>query len=298
MALRIGLWTTIALLWTTGGALAQPGPWRGGPNDRPPAGPDQPIRPQVPALQRRAPPPQAPRAPFDLSPKEELEVGRMLQLWEQTSAGVKTFECKFKRWIYDPVFGPADKAAFEDLGIIKYAAPDKGLIRIDGDRQEQWICDGKSVFEYKYKDKQVIEHKLPPELQGQAIANSPLPFIFGTKADHLKQRYFIRVITPREVQGQQTWLEVFPRFQQDAANFQRIKLILSNQNMTPAALELYEPNGKNHISYAFYDVVINDPLRIFKGDPFAGRTPLGWQKVVDEPAAAQTGRVPPPAKRR
>jgi len=136
MTLRIGLLTTIAVLCTVGGALAQPGPWRGGPNDRPPAGPDQPIRPQVPALQRRAAPPPAPQAPFQLSPKEELELGRMLQLWEQTSAGVKTFECKFKRWIYDPVFADPQKdpnaPVFVDLGSIKQYVINGSPISING----------------------------------------------------------------------------------------------------------------------------------------------------------------------
>jgi hypothetical protein len=43
--------------------------------------------------------------------------------------------------------------------------------------------------------------------------------------------------------------------------------------------------------YQFYDVVVNDPLRLFKGDPFRAYTPLGWQKIVEEPPApAQASR--------
>ena len=94
--------------------------------------------------------------------------------------------------------------------LLKYAAPDKGLFRVlytknartaswaasEEDRADHWICDGKSVFQYIPKQKQLVEHKLPPELQGKAIVDSPLPFLFGTEAQKIRQRYFIRIIAP------------------------------------------------------------------------------------------------------
>ena len=44
-------------------------------------------------------------------------------------------------------------------------------------------------------------------MQGEAIADGPIPFIFGAKVDKMKQRYWIRDITPKEEIGKRTWLE-------------------------------------------------------------------------------------------
>jgi len=254
----------------------------------------QPAVPQGPGASGAAQP-QAPQPPFRLTPAEEAQLDRILQLWEQRSSAVKNFSCSLKRWEYDPVFGPPDRARFEDLGRIQYAAPDKGLFEIFGQRAEKWVCDGKSVYEYNFLKKQVIEWRLPPELQGRAIANSPLPFLFGARAAALKQRYFLRVITPPDVQGQQTWLEAYPRFQQDAANFRKAELILTNRDMMPMGLKLYSPNGKNSTSYQFYEIVVNDIWDPLKPSPFVGRVPPGWTKVQGDAPTEQAGR--PPATR-
>jgi TIGR03009 family protein len=214
---------------------------------------------------------------------------------------VKTFDARFWRWTFDTVFGRPNEPKFVDLGTIKYAAPDKGMFCVDtteqGGRQvaieesraEDWKSDGKSIIEYNHKKKQMIVHKLPPEMQGKAIADGPLPFLFGSTARSLEQRYFIRVVTPREVQGKQIWLEAFPRFQQDAANFHHAQLIITDK-MEPHALKLIQPNAKDYIVYQFYDIVINDPLRLFKGDPFRASKPFGWQSIVEEPPSAQAHR--------
>lgn len=194
------------------------------------------------------------------------------------------------------------QAKFTEIGTIKYAAPDRGefcvttavingnKMPIDPARADHWICDGKSIFEYSPQKKQVIEHKLPPEVQGKAIANSPLPFLFGAEAKNLKQRYFIRIVTPADEKGQ-IWLEAYPRYQQDAANFHHAVFIIKNEGMSPFYLKLVQPNEKDYTSYQFFDIVVNDPLRLFKGDPFRAHVPLGWQMIPDDaPPAAQARR--------
>ena len=78
----------------------------------------------------------------------------------------------------------------------------KNWVAIEPERAEHWICDGKSVFFHDHKTKKLIEYKLPPESQGKAIRNGPLPFLFGAEAARLKQRYYMRVITPQNVQDE------------------------------------------------------------------------------------------------
>jgi len=255
--IRFGAWTAVFL--AAGAAVGQTGDWRGSP-----AGPDRPA------------------APFQLTPQQKAYLDQVLQAWEQRNAGVKTFECDFTRWQYDPVFGDANKPKYRDDGHLKYAPPDRGRFDIKGERPEKWICNGKSIFEFNYAKKQLIEYKLPPDMQGRAIADSPLPFLFGAKAGELKRRYFLRIITPAGAKGQ-IWLEAHPKFQQDAANFKRAELILIAQGMTPYGLQIYLPNGKNRTAYQFYNIVTNDPLRFFKGDPFRAVAPPFWKKIVEQP---------------
>jgi TIGR03009 family protein len=302
MTLRIGYCALLSLVVAVP-AWAQTHPLRGPESSGNALEPDQPVRPQVPILVPRAPQQAAPQPPFTLTPQEEAQTDRVLKQWEERNRNIKTFDCRFVRWTFDMVFGPANQAKFVDLGVIKYAAPDRGLFRvessqkdgketpIDSARIEHWISDGKSIFEFNAAKKQLIEHKLPPELQGKAIANSPLPFLFGAEAQKLKQRYWIRIVTPPDVKDQ-IWLEAFPRFQQDAANFHHAQFIVTTQGMSPYGLNLIQPNGKDRIAYQFSEIVVNDPFRPFKGDPFRAFTPFGWQRIVDEPPAAQAARVP------
>jgi hypothetical protein len=143
----------------------------------------------------------------------------------------------------------------------------------------------------------MIVHKLPPELQGKAIADGPLPFLFGSDAQQLKKRYFLRIVTPRDVQGHQIWLEAYPRFQQDAANFHHAQFIIGTEGMTPFALKLIQPDTKNFIVYQFFEIVMNDPMRMFRGDPFRAVRPLGWQSLVEEPQGEQARRPPNDSRR-
>jgi TIGR03009 family protein len=286
--------------------LAQPNPVRLPATSGDAAEPEPQMRPRVPTLiQRPAPetpeqkPVEPPKAPFTLSPDEQAQVDRVLNLWEERNRGIKTFDCRFKRWTYDLVFaaplpGQPLKPKFVDVGMIRYAAPDRGVYRVettendgamakvDDARAEHWISDGKSIFIFAPNKKQVIEQKLPAELQGKAIADGPLPFVFGAEAKKLKERYWIRLITPPDVKDQ-IWLSAYPRFQQDAGNFHHAEFIITTQKMEPYGLKLVQPNEKDFMAYQFFDIVINDPLRLFKGDPFRPFTPLGWQKIVQEP---------------
>jgi TIGR03009 family protein len=294
-----GLLVAVGLLFAQSQAVAQQQQWNGQPQgvQAPPT--DRQMGPQLPTLQRRRPRPEPPPVPFVLSAAEQAQVDRALETWESRSKEIRTFDCKFTRWKYDAVFpDPKDpnKANYIDRGVIKYAAPDKGFFRADaadpkddphGLQSEQWICDGKSIFQYeKAKDdkekSKVVEYPLPPDLQGKAITDGPLPFLFGAEAQKLKQRYYLRLITPRDAQGE-IWLEAYPRYQKDAAEFKVAHLILQEKTMLPSALQIYMPTGQQRTVYKFDGIVINDPLRFFEGNPFHANVPFGWIKVVEQP---------------
>lgn len=277
----------------------QTAPWRSAGGSS--AGrPDQPVRPQGPTLHRRPAGPDATqsRAPFQLTPQQQSQVDWVLQHWEKQSAKTKTFRCQFTRWEYDPE-APRPKGAdpnapvHTDMGEIRYEAPDKGMFAVEQPetRRERWVCDGESVFEYQFDRKKLVEHPLPDELKGKAIANGPLPFIFQAEAESLKRRYWLRLTTPASVQGE-IWIEAYPKHQQDRANFRRAEIILDARRMQPKALQIVLPTGTMKHSYVFDEIKVNDPFGFLQGNPFSATTPIGWRKVVERPEPAQVGERP------
>jgi len=300
MTRRIECWCLTALLLAAGPAAAQTyyGQRPDGQAQGARAGqPHRVASPPYPTIHRR-PDPQRPSAPpFVLTPAEQARLDQVLKAWEEHSAKVKTFESKFTRLEYDGVFSDdPSRPRFVDEGDVKYAAPDKGMFQVVGQRPEHWICDGKSMFEYDFQKRQLVEYKLPPEMQGKAITDGPLPFMFGGTAEKLKRRYFLRIVTPENVRGQ-VWLEARPRFQEDADNFQRAEVILDADSMNPVAIQTHQPNG-NRTVYKFDEPKINvkdplrhlDPLNLFEKDPFRPHLPHGWTKIVEQPPAAQASR--------
>ncbi len=291
---QYGILVAASLLLAAGLALAQ----REGP------GPAPAVGPPYPTLQRRAPPPPP---PFVLTPQEQAQVDRVLDAWEGRGKEVRTFECPFIRWEYDAAFpGTPSKdnpngATAIVHGTITYQAPDKGHFVAEADaktdpkglQREEWVCDGKAFFNFDSRSRVLTEYQLPPALQGKAIVDGPLPFLFGAEAEKLKQRYYIHIIPgngPDEI-----WLEAYPRTQRGAADFQCAQLILQSKGLVPSAMQIYSPGGKNRKAYKFYNVVVNDPnpLKFLQGNPFPTSKPFGWKKVV-EPAEppAQARRVP------
>jgi TIGR03009 family protein len=240
-----------------------------------------------PPAEARPAAPRAPKAPFKLTADQQVEVDAALVAWEQRSKTIKTLKAEFTRWEYDTVFGKMDDQGnpipVQKQGLMKYSAPDKGLYQVLDEGGEHWVCDGRSIFEFNHGKKQLIERVLPPELQGKAISDGPLPFLFGAEAEKLKRRYFIRLVTPSDVEGQ-VWLEGYPRYPGDAANFQRATLILDARTMLPFAIEIFLPNGKSRTVHQFDNQKVNDPLGFLAGDFSKPKLPRGWTRVVEDPA--------------
>jgi TIGR03009 family protein len=272
----------------------------------------QPQPPQQPAQQ----PPQrvavaAPAAPqpAPLSPEQQAALDQLLAAWETRNAAVRTWACTFRKWEYN-AWSPADangeRLAFaESTGELKYAAPDKGLFRVKetkqwspearryetrgGDTGEHWVCNGESIYEFRHSERQLRETKLPAEMRGKAISDGPLPFVFGAKADTLKKRYWMRIVTPPDVRDQ-IWLESLPKFQADAANFSKVELILQARDLMPFAIQIYKPAGQDRDVYQFdpRTNLIDRGLDMIR-DFAKPMTPFGYKYVFEDLQAQPAG---------
>jgi TIGR03009 family protein len=204
--------------------------------------------------------------PWDpLTPAEQGSVDELMKAWEQHSSDIERYRCNFTRWEFDTVFGPKDPTKPKTVGEgrLLYAAPDKGLFEVTslkvyvapakaGDKEEwkprapeeigeYWVCDGKRIFAFDAKKKQLIESELPPQMQGKAIVDGPLPFLFGAKADKIKARYWLRLITPEGVSGEQ-WIEASPKYAADALNFKMVHVIIDEKDFLPKAIQSFDPS--------------------------------------------------------
>jgi TIGR03009 family protein len=249
--------------------------------------------------------------PWQLTPQEEADLDRLLTDWEKQSDSVKNFECKFTRWEYDPALannGNGNLPSTVSKGIIKYSPPDKGLFRVDEasvpdpktgqlvpstlDLREHWTCDGDSIYMVDHQKKLIIESKLPPEMKGKAIINGPLPFVFGAKSQVLKDRYYMRLITPKDAANEQVWLEARPKFQKDAANYSRVQLILTKATLQPAGIQIFNPGAargaESRTVIQLTDLSVNGAFANIKNwlQDFSKPAYVGYKHVLNGGAAA------------
>ena len=81
----------------------------------------------------------------------------------------------------------------------------------------------------------------------------------------MKQRYWMRIFTRPDAKDE-IWIEAWPRWQQDAANFHHVQVILDAKTMLPKAIRLYEPNPNIHKVYDFGTTTkVNGTLDQIKG---------------------------------
>lgn len=265
--------------------------------------------------------PQAP-AWYPQPAQHQQYVADVLKYWEQSSSKIERYKCSFRRWEYDPAWVKADPetgkspAVRVSYGKIMYGRPDKGKFEVTkvlhysapkapgekpqylenkGEVGEHWVCDGKSIFEFDHGKKTLIDHQLPPDMQGKSIVDGPLPFLFGAEAAKIQERYWVGVFTPKTAKGEY-WLEAWPKRAEDAKNYRKVEIIIDEKDFLPKALQIFNHEGTDanpsSTVLTFDDREVNFPLQSVVGsiiDPFQiwlkefhePTVPLGWKKVVE-----------------
>ena len=249
-----------------------------------------------------------PQAPFgQLTPAETQALHQVLESWQNQSKGTKTLDLSFLRFHYDAQAAPAGTPANKAEGVIRYAAPDRGLIRVDqivffaGMTQdnpafkafpdkfgEHWVCNGKQLIEFDRNAKECKIQNLPPEMQGKNIISSPLPFVFNLDAAQLLQRYWVRQTqspTPEVI-----LLEVWPKRAEDRSQYKMVQVALEARTFLPKALVMYAPNFDPKLApvwdhYEFKSVKRNsiaNGLKDFVTRNFIPQKPPAHWKIVQD----------------
>jgi len=305
----ISTWSALLLVGSTAVAQLQPAA--------------QGQRAVQPAAQ--GPPAMQPPPGFQLNQLQQAQLDLVLDTWQRESGKINTFKCSFERWDYNVAFGPApDIPLNKDKGELSFGKPDKGSFQITeintwqatpvqpGQQPppgqvpgnwvpqpnavgEHWVCNGKSIFEYRHDQKQLVERPIPPNLQGKAIVDGPLPFLFGAEAAKLKARYWMRVDPSPD--PNQIWLVAEPKHQAQAADFKRVRVILDRERLLPTHMQVELPNGSRHM-YVFdiANASINSPLQRLQALFQIPRLPAGWKRIVEEMPVNQAAQPAPPPR--
>lgn len=273
-------------------------------------GPASIVPRNTPTLERREPLATA-SAPFHLTPDQQAQVDEILTQWDEASRKRHRFACEFFRFDFVPAFSSSpDVPLHIDQGEACFSAPDKWMFAIhgefvenklvEGQRAERWVCDGKSIYEFDYPGKTVIQHRLSDDMKGEDLVRALLPFLFNPDHASLKSRYFIRLVNFSGLAEGHACIDAWPRYQDEARNFRNAQVIIRLADMQPTAMMLVMPNGTDSHRYQFTKVKINSNnlLDRFLNDPFQVKIPVGWKKHVEQIPAAEVGNRPEAASRR
>jgi TIGR03009 family protein len=271
-------------------------------------------------------------------PKDHSDyVIALLEAWEKSSSQISRCVVEFQRIEYNPAvcnyrdpktgqlagasvvqgevrFQGPDKASYESLKFWDFAGPppkdgDDPQYKLRDDEQlahEKWICDGESIFEYDFKEKRLYETKIPAEFRGEGLVNSPLPFVFGAKKEVLLERYWIKVITPQGVDNEY-WLEIYPKRISDAQDYQKIQLVITQEDLLPRSIHIFAPNYdevqnpvSRHIEFANRRINGQIPaIATFLNLFIRPRTPFGWELIDrDIPRVGDNDQAPAKVERK
>ncbi|MCL2005409.1 MAG: hypothetical protein FWG73_04510 [Planctomycetaceae bacterium] len=237
--------------------------------------------------------------PFELNPTEQRELDEFLARWERYSAGIRRYDVDFNVFKFDPTIPGAqpDQAYRIAFGHFKYIASpmrflyaiegewrDNKQIKREGDRNphidaEKMIIDEKTVFKYDYNAKTVHQIHVPPEMIGKGIADTPLPLIFGAKADDLKRRFSLRI---EHRPNDMILVYARPLLLEDQQEFKEIEIMLE-KDLRARGLKQYDINDKGYKVYDLRSTKINPPMADILGHIkgwFTPDIPRGWTQEV------------------
>ena len=235
--------------------------------------------------------------PFVLTPAEQKELDEFLVRWEQFGSGIKSFEVDFTSWEYDPVSFPGPQPAYSAFGFFKYTAPNRFVYHVEGQwvdgkpinggpKEEKLVIDGDSIFDYQFKSKEVHKYSIAPELLARGFADSPLPIIFGAKADEMKKRFSMKIVTAEDYKGTQVWLQAKPLLIADQQEFLCLEIRIDKKTLRATALKKDNINGKAYTVFVLDKHKINPPFEAIRKF-FNPDVPRDWMLVVKDPPLPQ-----------
>lgn len=250
----------------------------------------------------RAQEPQAPRQAAVRPPANVPDPARMkklLAVWEQQSARLKTLDVRITRVDQSPAWGDeryegrailmSPNLAWLDFQKVSHDEATKKDKLVP---HERIVCTGAEVWQYRSDTRQIFIFPLDKENQQRALEEGPLPFLFNMKAAEAEARYEMALVN--EMPDCYV-ISVVPRLKIDLESFSKAFLKLSKSNYLPDRIFLVSPDGKSTKNFTLTSV---KPNAAVASENFKGQV-LGppWTVVRNPgagsaPAAGPRGQAP------
>ena len=243
-------------------------------------------------------------------------VEAVLATWYEATRGVRRLEGEHTEIQYSNAFG----VEYRRQGQFFYEAPDHGRIdlaptdvtglkslrklpngqpfTVQAGTPERWICDGTQILSIDDEKRQVSPVPIPAEQRGSNIMDGPLPFLLGMPPEKVRRRFRVTLHAHGSKPGPDVaaWLrdpavktvmlDIRPRLEQDAQNWERAEVHLVKPTFLPSAVQLTSPGGEQQTVYRFGELTVNAGAvkRFFTGDPFEPNL-RGYKTAQLDPSA-------------
>lgn len=124
---------------------------------------------------------------------------------------------------------------------------------------EEWWCNGQRMFQLLPQKKQAMVNAIPPQLQGENIMDTPLPFLFGMPPEKARRRFEIGFNQSKSPGPNPTRLHlvIFPNLPQDASVWHHANVMLDPKTWLPIAVQMHDPAETSITVYRFEKLQIN-----------------------------------------
>lgn len=244
-------------------------------------------------------------------------MNNLLEQWGERSRSYKTIRAEFTLRDFDKDFGTQ---IFDCVALIQSPnlvslekaerAGDGTVRRVNrkaiSDRDELFVCDGTSIYQYVGKSRQVLVNELPPEDRNKPLQEGALPFLFNMEPERVKRRYRFFL---RQIHENYWFVQIEPRMANDPDEFRLAWIRLNKKTFLPDKLDVTQESItdekgklvgiKREQIYEFLNIDTNPKIAAdaFKPPAVASgaRVPLDrrWEIVrAKEPERKAAQRVP------
>ena len=236
------------------------------------------------------------------------EMKAVLLDWEDKTKDITSLSCPITRFEFDIVFAKetrsVGKVYFEnpDMGRIDFSPADKTLLAKPAGRsnaqgpfkviagpESKWICTGKKIYILDMLSKQYDTIEIPPQNQGQNISRSPLPFIFGMKAEDAMRRFHMRfgdfnnpdgTLVGKGGKKLRACIHIVanPKMLNEAKEYREAEVILDPATFLPMNLRTQDPAGNKETVYSFDQSALKVGVK-WGLNPFRDPILPGWTEM-------------------
>lgn len=221
-----------------------------------------------------------------LDPDDPLDAA--LVRWQQALAKIETANCAVSRTNRDNQL----KYVEVSEGTFKYMKPKQWVLELrrkdKPEEYEKWARQGKLLYQYSPKQREVFEHVIPENLPEQKHAtwldrllkslasqvnlavDHPL---LGMKVEDVKRRYNLKISKGKEKDPYYIYIDVQPRAARDEADFEIARLVLNKDTHLPRQYWFRQPNGDE----TTWDIVKLETGAKLTRDDFKLLVPEGWK---------------------